>query len=301
MAGTGWRSSLVRLALCAGFLCAAWVLLGAGEARADGGPIVTATPSVGDLADRASDGVGRRALSLVGSVKPHALTAIPGRPSPHRRAIQRKAQERRAAVARMPLRSQVPHRPLASVVRSVQTVVAPTGFPVAGVVGQLRHQPVAALLSDLPVISRVPVLKDVALRPLLGGLAVDPTDEPDAAAADIVPLAQLDRLLQPSAPTIGAGRFGAVTTLVEAALASRQRPGRAAPNAPAPRGGDAPVLPWGQGLVPPPEASGSGSVATDMALPCPAHLLPGTANPPCSAAAFTATSASSKGPGHRPD
>lgn len=35
MAGTGWRTSLVRLALCAGFLCAAWMLLGAGQARAD--------------------------------------------------------------------------------------------------------------------------------------------------------------------------------------------------------------------------------------------------------------------------
>lgn len=35
MAGTAWRPSLVRLALCAGFLCAAWMLLGAGQARAD--------------------------------------------------------------------------------------------------------------------------------------------------------------------------------------------------------------------------------------------------------------------------
>lgn len=298
MAGTGWRSSLVRLALCAGFLCAAWVLLGAGEARADDGPVVAATPGAGDLADRAPDGVGHRSLSLAGSAKPHALKAIPGRPSPRRVDPQRNAA---VAVARMPLRSQVPHRALASVVRSVQTVAAPAGSPVAAVVGRVRHHQVAALLSDLPVTSRVPVLRDVPLKPLLGGLGVDQTEEPDAAASDAVPVAELAPRGLPRIPTTIVASFAAVTTSVGAAPASGQRPAQAPSNAPSPRGGDAPVLPWGQGLVPPPEASGSGSVATDVALPCPARVLPGATYPPSGAAGSTATSASAKGPGHRPD
>lgn len=82
MAGTAWRPSLVRLVLCAGFLCAAWMVLGAGQARA--AEVTGSHDSHGSHAARSltvATGLSRTAAGSVarkahGSVAPAATKAL---------------------------------------------------------------------------------------------------------------------------------------------------------------------------------------------------------------------------------
>jgi hypothetical protein len=267
----------MRLVLGAGLLCAAWLLLGAGEARADDAPRGASTPSVSAVVGVAHVDAAR-SKSAPATGRAHAgVRAVIARPVGY--------------AARPVLRTG-----LATVAR----VVRPAVHVGEATVGALV--PVVDPLSHLPVVRRLPIA--AAAETLAGqGLRERPmvaaptslatqrgvtTQSPPAAhrsAAATMPTAL--GVVQ-RAPTSVLALTGSVPATRAASTSS---------------GGDVPAHPDGQGgmPLPVPTSAGNCSATTDMALPASTPVLPEPAYGLGRGQTSSSTGAPAMGPDNRPD
>lgn len=294
MAGTGWRTSLVRLVFGAGLLCAAWLLLGAGEARADDAPRGASTPSIGVVLEMAHVDACRSAPASANRRSRAAVHADLARP------LARPVGHRARPIVSAALAT-VQQRPvLGTDVTTVATrVVRPVARPGEATVGALA--PVVSPLSHLPVVRRLPI------APVAETLAGEGLREPALTAKPDAPR----RLATQSPPA--ESRAPVVTTPTEPGVVHRApEPAfallRAVPAAPVvstPPGGDAPTQPGDQGGVPVPVPmtanAGNCSVTTDMALPSLTPVLPQPAYERGFGQLSRSTGAPAEGPDNRPD
>lgn len=304
MAGTGWRTSLVRLVLGAGLLCAAWLLLGAGEARADDAPRGASTPSVSAAVGVTPVNVFRSAPAPAMRRAQAAVRAVIARPVGHdARPVVRSGL---ATLAQRPvlgtgLATAVQRPVLRTALATVATrVVRPVVHTGEATVAALV--PVVDPLSHLPVVRRLPVA--AAAETLAGQRLREPTVTP-APAAPSAPRGvatqsppAADRAAVATTPT-GASVVHRAST----AVLSLTRIAPAALVASTSPGGDAPAQPGGQGglPMPVPTSAGSCSATTDMALPTSVPVLPQPAYQRGFGQPSSSTGAPAKGPGNRPD
>lgn len=291
MAGTGWRTSLVRLVFGAGLLCAAWLLLGAGEARADDAPRGASAPSTSAVvgvthvdADRsASAAANRRAHAVMQAVRarPVSHSARPVVKAGLATLVERPVVKTGlATLAERPILRTGLATVAARVVRPVVHAGDATVATLVPVVDSLSHQ---SVVRTLPITAVAETLAGEGLR------------EPAVTAAPAVPGAPAapPRVTTQSPPA--ASRAAVATTL------TRRAP--AAPVAATSPAGDAPAQPGGQDGVPPPMPASAGncSATTDMALPTSPHVLPQPAYERGFGQPISFTNAPAKGPDNRPD
>lgn len=299
MAGTGWRTSLVRLVLGAGLLCAAWLLLGAGKARADEAPRGASTPSFTAVqgVTHLDAGLSKRVpASAPAAARAHAVTqAVQARPvgHPERPVVK-------AGVATLAQRPVV----TSGVVTVAARVARPVVHAAVGTVSVL--DPVVDRLSQLPVVRRLPVTA-VAEKVVGEGLRELPV-----VSSPVAPATSPDVTTQSSSvartpaggatlrqPRVVPGPRGtalAPTGSVPAASPAASVASRSS-------GGGAPEQPGGQGgaPLPIPTSAGNCSSTTDLSLPAATPVLPLPAHERGFEQPSGSSSASAKGPGNRPD
>ncbi|QGN57511.1 hypothetical protein [Nostocoides sp. HKS02] len=270
--------SLLRLALCAGFLCVVWVLFGAADARADEAPVqgplrATATHSARERLTPVQPKMGMPA----GRRPQHRVTA--------------------AVVQTV--------RPVTGAVRAVVTSVAASPATAARsalpAVPTLPALPAAPTLPALAALSTVPLGVELPAVPTLAAEARGMLEggAPGVVAATQVEAAETGATQAVGVTTApGLPHAGGATSA--ATTASQPRATTEPDGVPARGGGDGFGVPWGLMTTPSPVAGGSGSAATDLALTDRAHILPHPAYARCGEHTPGARSAIAQEPGHRP-
>lgn len=282
LAGTGWRTGLVRLMFGAGFLCAVWMLLGAAEARADDGP--SRAPSAHSMAAVRTSAVrlvDSKALSTTARTAGREHTGLSKAAVPRVRTTLA-AHRRRAVVARIARPAMETGPATAASLGQVVSIVSHTR------VGQIR-----------PVTSVAGVLTGPALKDIAAAVGATADVTSPEVAAQVPRHGTAQAAVAALTPPRGLRRGLTAGPMATSSVA----PHRVAP---APWGNDAPVGPGGPGgsgmtPVPSPDSAGNCSTTMDFALPAHSPVLPRAACLPVFKPSSRLTSTTAKEPGDRPD
>lgn len=271
---------MVRIALCAGFLCAAWILLGAGQAKADEAPR-PAQPSVtvrlGEVAPLVRTAGRRPAATVSAGVRHIARPVRPVRPA---KAAARAASDRALPTLRTVLRSDTVARPIRLVTRAV---------------GEVVRVP-AAIVPALPTVPRLGPLPSVHAGDLAPRLQPSARPGPSSAAQPQAVASVTSVTSATSSPTTAPSfAQGDVAGFSRAVSARPSLAANARSTAPEP-----PPAPLLLGSSTDQAASGNGSGTTDFAALAESGAAPRQTSVSCVCSATTAESAPAERPSHRP-
>ncbi|NYG08702.1 hypothetical protein BJ986_003189 [Phycicoccus badiiscoriae] len=264
---------MLRIALCAGFLCAAWILLGAGQAKADESPRPAhpgVTVRLGEAAPLVRAAERRPAAAVSAGVR-HIVRPV--RPA---KAAVREASEGALPTVRTVFRSAAVARPVRLVSRAV---------------GEVARVP-AAIAPTLPTVPRLGPLPSVRALDLAPRLQPSAGPGPSSASQPQADATLTSATSRPVAPRSNAGDLAGFTR------APRVRPlAVASPRSTVPGLPTALLL---LGSSTDQAASGIASGTTDFAALGGSGPVPQQTSVSCVLSATTAESAPTERPNHRP-